>query len=121
MCVVVEQQVKYLTSFHLGNRRGAADVREGVWRDDRPQASMWMAGHGCCSVLEHDQRLCWVRVSCMEALRFTLTMICSICLTKLDILDRLSEIKIGIAYKHHGRTLASFPGARHRNAARYEE
>ena len=31
-------------------------------------------------------------------------------LTKLDVLDDLQEIKIGIAYKHKGILLESFPG-----------
>ena len=33
-----------------------------------------------------------------------------ICLTKLDILGRLPELKIGVAYKHRGHVLPSFPG-----------
>ena len=34
----------------------------------------------------------------------------AICLTKLDILGRLPEIKIGVAYKYKGQALPSFPG-----------
>jgi adenylosuccinate synthase len=33
-------------------------------------------------------------------------------LTKLDILDGLSEIKIAVGYKHNGEKLESFPGLR---------
>ena len=33
-----------------------------------------------------------------------------IALTKLDILDTLTEIKVGIMYKVDGETLPSFPG-----------
>lgn len=33
-----------------------------------------------------------------------------IALTKLDILDTLSEIKVGIAYTVDGKPLPSFPG-----------
>ncbi|KAJ3396127.1 hypothetical protein HDU92_003996 [Lobulomyces angularis] len=34
----------------------------------------------------------------------------SINLTKLDVLDQLDEIKIGVTYKVNGKTLESFPG-----------
>lgn len=34
-----------------------------------------------------------------------------ICLTKLDILDTMPEIKIGIAYQHGNETLNNFPGS----------
>lgn len=34
-----------------------------------------------------------------------------ICLTKLDILDTLAEIKVGIAYTRDGAELAHFPGS----------
>lgn len=34
----------------------------------------------------------------------------SIALTKLDILDTLTEIKIGVAYTVDGKDLPSFPG-----------
>ncbi len=34
----------------------------------------------------------------------------SICLTKLDILDNFDEVKIGVAYKLHGKELESMPG-----------
>ena len=34
----------------------------------------------------------------------------SINVTKLDVLDQLDEIKIGVAYKHKGALLESFPG-----------
>lgn len=30
-------------------------------------------------------------------------------LTKLDVLDQISEIKVGVAYKYQGKTLESFP------------
>jgi adenylosuccinate synthase len=30
-------------------------------------------------------------------------------LTKLDVLDSLDEIKIGVAYRHQGKLLQSFP------------
>jgi adenylosuccinate synthase len=33
----------------------------------------------------------------------------SLNLTKLDVLDDLDEIKIGVAYKHNGSLLESFP------------
>ncbi|XP_026682508.1 adenylosuccinate synthetase, partial [Diaphorina citri] len=32
-----------------------------------------------------------------------------LCITKLDILDTFEEIKIGVAYKRHGKTLHYFP------------
>lgn len=35
---------------------------------------------------------------------------CRIALTKLDILDTLPEIKVGVAYKVDGQSLPSFPG-----------
>lgn len=35
----------------------------------------------------------------------------AICLTKLDILDTLKEIKVGIAYKQNGKQLDHFPGS----------
>lgn len=34
----------------------------------------------------------------------------SLALTKLDILDTLSEIKVGVAYTVDGKPLDSFPG-----------
>ena len=34
----------------------------------------------------------------------------SIALTKLDVLDDLKEIKIGVAYKQGGEYLPAFPG-----------
>lgn len=34
----------------------------------------------------------------------------SINLTKLDVLDQLKEIKIGVAYKLDGKPLEAFPG-----------
>lgn len=39
-----------------------------------------------------------------------LFLFCRIALTKLDILDTLPEIKVGVAYKVDGQPLASFPG-----------
>ncbi|MGH7495353.1 MAG: adenylosuccinate synthase [bacterium] len=33
--------------------------------------------------------------------------------TKLDVLDMLEEIKIGIAYRHHGREFKNFPAEMH--------
>jgi adenylosuccinate synthase len=35
----------------------------------------------------------------------------SVNITKLDVLDSLEEIKVGVAYKVDGRQLAGFPGA----------
>lgn len=35
---------------------------------------------------------------------------CRIALTKLDILDTLTEIKVGVAYTVDGKPLPSFPG-----------
>lgn len=35
----------------------------------------------------------------------------AICLTKLDILDTLKEIQVGVAYKNDGRKLDHFPGS----------
>ncbi|XP_055314841.1 adenylosuccinate synthetase [Sitodiplosis mosellana] len=35
----------------------------------------------------------------------------AICLTKLDILDTLKEIKVGIAYTQNGKSLDHFPGS----------
>jgi adenylosuccinate synthase len=34
----------------------------------------------------------------------------SVNLTKLDVLDQLPEIKIGVAYKLNGKVLEGFPG-----------
>ena len=41
----------------------------------------------------------------------------SIALTKLDVLDDLKEIKIGVAYKHNGECLPAFPGEYNRQPA----
>lgn len=35
---------------------------------------------------------------------------CSLVIAKLDILDTFEEVKIGVAYKHKGKLLESFPG-----------
>lgn len=35
----------------------------------------------------------------------------AICLTKLDILDTLKEIQVGVAYKNDGKKLDHFPGS----------
>lgn len=35
---------------------------------------------------------------------------CRIALTKLDILDVLDEIKVGVAYKLNGKRIPHFPG-----------
>ncbi|CAO1419224.1 unnamed protein product [Diamesa serratosioi] len=35
----------------------------------------------------------------------------AICLTKLDILDTLKEIKVAVNYKLHGKTIYNFPGS----------
>ena len=37
-------------------------------------------------------------------------ILCSIALSKLDILDTFEEVKIGVAYKLDGKNLESFPG-----------
>lgn len=37
----------------------------------------------------------------------------SIALTKLDILDVLDEIKVGVAYKLNGKRIPHFPGNLH--------
>lgn len=37
-------------------------------------------------------------------------LFCSIALTKLDILDVLDEIKVGVAYKLNGKRIPHFPG-----------
>ena len=34
----------------------------------------------------------------------------SLAIAKLDILDTFEEVKIGVAYKHNGTVLKSFPG-----------
>ena len=39
-----------------------------------------------------------------------MTLCCSIALTKLDILDVLDEIKVGVAYKINGKRIPHFPG-----------
>ena len=33
----------------------------------------------------------------------------ALAITKLDILDQLNEIKVGVAYKHKGKVLETFP------------
>ncbi|XP_002739027.1 adenylosuccinate synthetase isozyme 1 B-like [Saccoglossus kowalevskii] len=33
----------------------------------------------------------------------------ALCMTKLDVLDTFEELKVGVAYKYHGKTLSSFP------------
>lgn len=40
----------------------------------------------------------------------TNVVLCSLALTKLDILDVLDEIKIGVAYKLGGKRIPYFPG-----------
>lgn len=40
----------------------------------------------------------------------TVFCLARIALTKLDILDTLPEIKVGVAYKVDGKPLPSFPG-----------
>ena len=34
----------------------------------------------------------------------------SLVIAKLDILDTFEEVKIGVAYRHNGTVLESFPG-----------
>lgn len=34
---------------------------------------------------------------------------CRLCITKLDILDDLPEIKLGVSYKVNGKPLSYFP------------
>lgn len=41
---------------------------------------------------------------------FDMLPVHSIALTKLDILDVLDEIKVGIAYKLNGKRIPHFPG-----------
>ncbi len=42
--------------------------------------------------------------------RLLFFVLCSICLTKMDILDTFDEIKIGVCYKLDGKVLDSMPG-----------
>lgn len=37
--------------------------------------------------------------------------VCRLCVTKLDILDVLPEIKIGVAYRKNGKVLDYFPSS----------
>lgn len=46
-------------------------------------------------------------IMCMT---LTNVFLCSLALTKLDILDVLDEIKIGVAYKLGGKRIPYFPG-----------
>lgn len=47
-----------------------------------------------------------------DAIQFSYDMLLpnSIALTKLDILDVLDEIKVGVAYKLNGKRIPHFPG-----------
>lgn len=44
----------------------------------------------------------------------------SIALTKLDILDVLDEIKVGVAYKLNGKRIPHFPGNSSTKLCKYE-
>ena len=45
-----------------------------------------------------------------KSLRVDVMLVCRFAMTKLDILDVLDEIKIGIAYRYKGKLLPCFPG-----------
>lgn len=79
---------------------------------------MWLAGLDFGPIRPHGQRLLCVR--CRPAARYHRARACApltkylvsrrIALTKLDILDTLPEIKVGVAYRVDGELLPSFPG-----------
>lgn len=88
---------------------------------------MWLAGPGTGQIRPHGQWLLCVRnhhtISeynhrwLMKSLEsqfghnfLDATCFCRIALTKLDILDTLPEIKVGVAYKIDGEPIPSFPG-----------
>lgn len=111
--------------------------RERVWRDDGQKEALWLAGPDFSQIRPHGQWLLCVRnhhissdyysdllmtlltflqFQCRNKLRCVLWLntatffLCRIALTKLDILDTLPEIKVGVAYKVDGQPLPSFPG-----------
>lgn len=62
---------------------------------------MWLLKLLCSWSIVHSYR---------SPLNRVISSACRIALTKLDILDTLKEIKVGVAYKVDGETLPSFPG-----------
>lgn len=102
---------------HSGRRRAAADPRQGGRRDHGEEAALRLARPGARQIRAHDQRLHGVSRAPFsgggDKLGDTGLNLCtfrSLALTKLDILDVLPEIKVGVAYKVDGQTIPHFPG-----------
>lgn len=53
----------------------------------------------------------WSKRCISTSCSMTASLFCSIALTKLDILDVLDEIKVGVAYKLNGKRIPHFPGS----------
>lgn len=103
-----------------GNRGAASDPRERVWCDDGQEETLRVAGPDFGPIRPHGQRLLCVRsrprltvdgaAALPSPLKHVTCPVYRIALTKLDILDTLPEIKVGVAYKVDGEPLPSFPG-----------
>lgn len=109
----------------VGHWRASAVKRKGIWSYYRQTATLRVAGPCFSSLCPHGQwlhsvstcTLC-VPVEFHSYPRFNNACVFglphfvffSIALTKLDILDTLSEIKVGVAYTVDGKPLDSFPG-----------
>ena len=49
-------------------------------------------------------------LSLKSKFNFVLIELCSLALTKIDVLDSLKELKVAVGYKLDGVLLPSFPG-----------
>lgn len=85
------------------------------WLESFKEIILWLFC-GCSSFLilkhiyptgMHHYRM---KTSTLNSLPMTCYFPCSIALTKLDILDVLDEIKVGVAYKLNGKRIPHFPG-----------
>lgn len=116
------RRVCFLTRFYFGCCVGywwsSAVKREGIWSYDRQAATLRVVGPGFSSLCSHGQWLHGVSnfytlcgpMEILVFLKFFVVMFFSIALTKLDILDTLSDIKVGVAYTVDDKPLDSFPG-----------
>lgn len=82
---------------------------------------MWMVGSGFAQICPHDQwiySVSFYRMYAIKPVHYKNFMIVGVlkfvlyrlALTKLDILDVFSEIKVGVSYRVDGVKIPHFPG-----------
>lgn len=101
-----------------GNWTISSNNWSGSWRYNREKTALWLVGLVSSTVYQPCQRLFWVcfYIQLTQLMQLLLNeslnnFLCRIAVTKLDILDNLEELKIGVGYKLNGKALTRYPAS----------